>query len=218
MRYRSAGAGHPLKGGDGRRLDGSRAGDRRRSLGVRQAQATDARRPRGNHAADARSLCGDRAEDARRTSWGAGWRAAQRRKRHVPGACRSRAPDRGTRVHGSTVRLARKDGAGMRRFPPSARRAPHSVPERGIDWDKGAVEWRSSGIRASTRRHGACGSPIEGCAARRRKSPVGVIQIKILFSANGSNERTKRNLHPFYLQDYKRFTPEIIPQTAFNPP
>ena len=42
--------------------------------------------------------------------------------------------------------------------------------------------------------------------------------VKILFSANGSNERTKRNPHPFYLRDYTRFTPVIIPQTAFNPP
>lgn len=147
MRYRSAGAGHPLKGGDGRRLDGSRAGDRRRSLGVRQAQATDARRPRGNHAADARSQCGDRAEDARRTSWGAGWRAAQRRKRHVRGACRSRAPDRGTRVHGSTVRLARKDGAGMRRFPPSARRATRIPGRSAVSI---GIRGRLSGGRAAS--------------------------------------------------------------------
>lgn len=122
MRYRSAGAGHPLKDGDGRRIEGG-------SFGVRRAHATDARRPRGNHAADARSQCGDRAEDARRTSWGTGRRAAQRRKRHVRGACRSRAPDRGTRVHGSTVRFARKDGAGARRFPPPARRTTR-IPGR----------------------------------------------------------------------------------------
>lgn len=184
-------------------------------LGVRRAHATDARRSRGSHATDARSQCGDRAEDARRTSLGTGRQAAQRRKRHVRGACRSRAPDRGTRVHGSTVRFARKDGAGVRRFPPDN---PHSGPECDIDRDKGAVEWRSSGIRASTWRHGACGSPFDRCAARRRKSPAGVIQLNFLFSANGPNERTKRNLHPFYLRDYKRFTPVIFPQTAFNPP
>lgn len=122
MRYRSAGAGHPLKDGDGRRIDGSRAADWRRS-------------PRGAAGScdgcpqTAREPCDGcpqpmwgRAKNARRTSRGIGRRAAQRRKRHVRGACRSRAPDRGTRVHGSTVRSARKDSAGVRRFPPPARR------------------------------------------------------------------------------------------------
>lgn len=129
MRYRSAGAGHPLKGGDGRRIDGSRAGDRRRVL--RGAAGSCDGCPQ-----TAREPCGGcpqpmwgRAENARRTSWGIGRRAAQRRKRHVRGACRSRAPDRGTRVHGSTVRSARKDGAGVRRFPPPARRTTR-IPGR----------------------------------------------------------------------------------------
>lgn len=173
MGYRSAGAGHPLKDGDGRRIDGSRAADRGRSFGVRRAYAADARRPRGNHAADARRQCGGRAENARRTSRGIGRRAAQRRKRHVRGACRSRAPDRGTRVHGSTVRFARKDGAGVRRFPPPARRGARI---RGRSAISVGIRGRLSGGRvASAHQRGGTGraeAPSTGAPPAGENRPL----------------------------------------------
>lgn len=152
--------------GAGREIEGG-------PLEVRRAHATDARRPRGSHATDARSQCGGRAENARRTSRGIGRRAAQRRKRHVRGACRSRAPDRGTRVHGSTVRFARKDSAGVRRFPPPARRATRI---RGRSAISIGIRGRLSGGRAaSAHQRGGAGrveAPSKGAPPAGENRPL----------------------------------------------
>lgn len=163
--------------GAGQRIEGG-------PLEVRRAHATDARRPRGNHATDARkprgshatdalSQCGGRAGNARRTSRGIGRRAAQRRKRHVRGACRSRAPDRGTRVHGSTVRSARKDSAGVRRFPPPACRATRIPGRSAISI---GIRGRLSGGRAaSAHQRGGTGraeAPSKGAPPAGENRPL----------------------------------------------
>lgn len=173
MRYRPRAPVIPSRTETGGGSMGAGQGIEGGPLEVRRAHATDARRPRGNHAADARSQCGDRAEDARRTSWGAGWRAARRRKRHVQGACRSRAPDRGSRVHGSTVRLARKDGAGVRRFPPPARRGARI---RGRSAISIGIRGRLSGGRAaSAHQRGGTGraeAPSKGAPPAGENRPL----------------------------------------------